>query len=66
MAEYYPLLAKAVATLPNSTGESRKVVYDRARKALIGQLRTLHPPVPDEDIARESEALDQTRGEALK
>ncbi|WP_158807454.1 hypothetical protein [Beijerinckia sp. L45] len=58
MAEYYPLLAKAVASLPNSTPDSRKVVYERARKALIGQLRTLHPPVPDEDIERESVALD--------
>ncbi len=59
MAEYYPLLAKAVGSLPNSTPESRRVVYERARKALIGQLRTLHPPVPEEDIDRESVALDQ-------
>ncbi len=59
MAEYYPLLAKAVGSLPNSTLESRRVVYERARKALIGQLRTLHPPVPEEDIDRESVALDQ-------
>ncbi len=59
MAEYYPLLAKAVASLPNSTPEIRRVVYERARKALIGQLRTLHPPVPDEDIERESVELDR-------
>lgn len=59
MAEYYPLLAKAVGSLPNSTPESRRVVYERARKALIGQLRTLHPPVPDEDIERESVELDR-------
>lgn len=59
MAEYYPLLAKAVGSLPNSTPDSRRVVYERARKALIGQLRTLHPPVPEEDIDRESVALDQ-------
>ena len=59
MAEYYPLLAKAVGSLPNSTPEVRRVVYERARKALIGQLRTLHPPVPDEDIERESVELDR-------
>lgn len=59
MAEYYPLLAKAIGSLPNSTPESRRVVYERARKALIGQLRTLHPPVPDDDIERESVTLDK-------
>jgi len=57
MAEYYPLLAKAVAGLPNSTPEVRRAVYDRARKALIAQLRNLDPPISDSDVARETEAL---------
>jgi hypothetical protein len=59
MAEYYPLLSRAISGLPNSTPESRKLVYDRARKALIGQLRTHQPPVADVDIDRESTALDR-------
>ncbi len=59
MAEYYPLLRKAVGSLPNSTADTRRIVYERARKALIGQLRTLHPPVPDEDIEREAVELDR-------
>ena len=58
MAEYYPLLAKAVAGLPNATPDVRRAVYDRARKALLAQLRNLEPPVAEADIARESEALD--------
>ncbi|MEW6435660.1 MAG: hypothetical protein AB1508_00655 [Pseudomonadota bacterium] len=58
MAEYYPLLAKAVAGLPNSTPETRRAVYERARKALLGQLQNLQPPVPAADLARETEALD--------
>ncbi len=58
MAEYYPLLAKAVAGLPNSTPETRRAVYDRARKALLGQLQNLQPPVPAADLARETDALD--------
>jgi hypothetical protein len=58
MAEYYPLLAKAVAGLQNSTPEARRVIYERARKALIAQLQNLQPPVPDADIARETQALD--------
>jgi len=59
MAEYYPLLAKAVAGLPDSTPETRRAVYERARKALLGQLRALNPPVPDEDVERENQALDE-------
>lgn len=58
MAEYYPLLAKAVAGLPNSTIETRRAVYERARKALLGQLQNLQPPLPDDEIARETQALD--------
>ena len=58
MAEYYPLLAKAVAGLPNSTPEIRRAVYERARKALLAQLHSLDPPLAEADIARETDALD--------
>ncbi len=58
MAEYYPLLAKAVAGLPNATPEMRRAVYERARKALLGQLNSLDPPLAETDVARETEALD--------
>ena len=59
MADYYPLLAKAVAGLPESTEEKRRAIYERARKALIGQLRKIEPPIADDDIARENAALDE-------
>ncbi len=58
MADYYPLLAKAVAGLPNSTPDTRRAIYDRARNALLGQLRRLEPPVPEADVERESGALE--------
>ena len=58
MADYYPLLARAVAALPDSTPDARRAIYERARKALIGQLRRVDPPVPEEDIQRENDALD--------
>ncbi len=58
MAEYYPLLAKAVAGLPNSTPETRHAIYERARRALLTQLQNLQPPLPEADVARETQALD--------
>ncbi len=59
MADYYPLLAKAVAGLAQSNADTRRGVYDRARKALLGQLRAIEPPIAESDIARESNALDE-------
>ncbi len=59
MADYYPLLAKAVGGLSVSTPEARKSIYDRARKALLGQLRAMQPPPPEGAIAREAQALDE-------
>ncbi|MDE2361942.1 MAG: hypothetical protein KGM42_04620 [Hyphomicrobiales bacterium] len=59
MADYYPLLAKAVAALPESTETSRRAIYERARAALIGQLRKIEPPVGEADIERENAALDE-------
>ncbi len=59
MADYYSLLSRAVSNLPKSSPASaRRAIYDRARKALIGQLRSLKPPLPESDIAREENALD--------
>jgi hypothetical protein len=60
MADYYPLLAKAVANLPSRAAPTaRRAIYERARKALIGQLRSIQPPMPEGDIAGEDAALDK-------
>jgi hypothetical protein len=59
MADYHSLLMRAVANLPNAGAPAtRRAIYDRARQALLTQLRTLHPPLPESDIAREENALD--------
>lgn len=58
MADYYPLLAKAAAGLSGASPDARQAMYARARKALLGQLRAIDPPVAEEDIANESAALD--------
>lgn len=58
MAEYYPLLAKAVSGLTHSTPEARRSIYERARNALLKQLRSIQPPIAEADIDREAKALD--------
>ena len=60
MADYQPLLNRAVANLPSTcTAATRRAIYERARKAQLAQLGALRPPLPESDIAREEEALDQ-------
>src|SRR5271167_30406 len=59
MADYHSLLMRAVANLPNAgTPATRGAIYERARKALLDQLRSLRPPLPESDITREETALD--------
>lgn len=60
MADYYPLIARAVAGLdPSATGESRRALYERARSALIAQLRGVDPPLSESEITRERLALEE-------
>jgi hypothetical protein len=60
MADYQPLLTRAVANLPSTnTVAARLAIYERARKAQLAQLRTLRPPLSESDIAREEEALEK-------
>ena len=58
MADYYPLLERAVSSLTESTPETRRAIYERARKALLTQLRNVQPPVPESYINRENQALN--------
>ena len=39
MTDYHPLIARAVEGLAKSTGEARRALYERARSALVAQLR---------------------------
>jgi soluble lytic murein transglycosylase-like protein len=59
MADYYPLIARAVEGLSEQTPETRRSVYERARTALIAQLRSLNPPLSEAEIQQESRSLDQ-------
>ena len=58
MADYYPLIARAVAGLDRNTGENRRALYERARSALVNQLRGVDSPLDESDITRERLALE--------
>lgn len=58
MADYYPLLSRAIAALPDRAPAKRQAIYRRAREALERQLQSLDPPLGEEEILRESLALD--------
>ena len=45
MADYYPLISRAVAGLEKNNGENRRALYERARAALLAQLRGVTPPL---------------------
>jgi len=59
MADYYPLIVKAVSGLEKSTGEARRALYDRARTALLAQLRGVEPALSEPEITRERLALEE-------
>ncbi len=70
MADYYPLISRAVNGLEKSTGENRRALYDRARGALVNQLRSVEPALDESDITRErlalEEAIRKIEAEAVK
>jgi hypothetical protein len=66
VTEYDSLLTRAVAALQNNTNQTRENLYERAREALLRQLRNNDPPFSETEIAREQFALEAaiTRVEA--
>src|SRR5437588_26066 len=59
MADYYPLIARAVAGLEKNTGDARRTLYERARTALVDQLRGVSPALSESDVTRERLALEE-------
>lgn len=59
MADYYPLIARAVSGLEKNTGEARRALYERARTALVAQLRGVSPSLEESEITRERLALEE-------
>jgi len=59
MTDYHPLIARAVEGLDRSTGEARRALYERARNALVAQLRSNQPALSEADITKERLALEE-------
>jgi len=58
MTDYFPLIARAVEGLDNNTGDARRALYERARTALVSQLRSVEPALPETEITKERLALE--------
>src|SRR6516225_7559474 len=58
MADYHPLITRAVDGLSNNTAEARRILYERARAALVSQLRNIDPPLSETEITRERLVLE--------
>jgi hypothetical protein len=58
MTDYHPLIARAVEGLDKSTGEARRSLYERARTALVTQLRSVEPALSETEITKERLALE--------
>jgi len=59
MADYHPLILRAVEGLEKNTGENRRALYERARTALVAQLRGVQPALEESEITRERLALEE-------
>jgi hypothetical protein len=59
LADYYPLIFKAVSRLEPDTTETRGNIYDRARAAMLLQLRSVIPSLTESEIGREQLALEE-------
>ena len=52
MADYKELLRRAIEALSENNGAARRQVYEKARAALVAQLRAVNPPLPAREITQ--------------
>jgi hypothetical protein len=62
MADYYTIIAKAVGGLDPNTGEARRRLYDRARVALVAEMRSARNALDECDILAAQRSLEEAIG----
>jgi hypothetical protein len=62
MADYHSIIAKAVRALDPNTGDARRRLYDRARGALLGEMRSAELALDQADILAARMALEEAIG----
>jgi hypothetical protein len=58
MADYYPVLARAVSRLAINDAQARREIYERAQTIVIAELRRQDPQKSAPEIMRELAALE--------
>lgn len=70
MADYYAILKRAINGLAEPTGESRRSVYEKARTALVAQLKSFDPPLSASEITQQrlqlEDAIRKVESESAK
>lgn len=70
MADYHAILKRAIGALPEPTGEARRSVYEKARTALVNQLKSFDPPLSASEITQQrlqlEDAIRKVEAEAAK
>jgi hypothetical protein len=70
MADYHAILKRAITALPSPTGEARRAVYEKARTALVNQLKSFEPPLAASEITQQrlqlEDAIRKVESEAAK
>jgi hypothetical protein len=62
MADYYTIIAKAVGGLDPNTGSARRRLYDRARVALVAEMRSTRNALDESDILAAQRSLEEAIG----
>ena len=70
MADYHAILRRAISAMPTPNGEARRAVYEKARTALVGQLKSFDPPLTPSEITQQrlqlEDAIRRVESEAAK